>query len=378
MKLPRLLSLALFTPCAVLCAAETPATPPPNLAAPVPVKPAAPTAAAKVATADSLPLHVALDTPRGVAVDGAGKLYVSDFSANVIYQVSLTPPLSAVAIPAPGATPPAANSAFGGPCEMAVDAQGNLYVADADNHVIRKILASKSGAPTEMILLAGNVGVSGTEDGPGPAARFGTPTAVAVDAAGNVYVADNQNATVRKITPAGVVSTLAGKAGAVGNVDGTGAEARFSTPRGIAVDKAGNIFVADEGNSNIRKITPAGVVTTVAGSSTETAFKDGPAKDATFGAPRGLCVDAAGNLFIADTNNNLVRKITPDGTVSAFAGQIAGGMADGPAKDARFSAPRAIAVDAAGNLYLADSDNSAVRKITPAGVVTTLLVGMGP
>jgi sugar lactone lactonase YvrE len=360
-----------------LGAAETPApaASTPNLAAPVPVKPAAPTVAAKPITADSLPIHVTLDNPRGVAVDASGKVYVSDFSGAVIYQVSLTPPLSAVAIPAPGTQPPPPNSAFSGPCEMAVDAQGNLYVADADNHVIRKILASKSGPPTEMIVLAGNVGVSGTEDGTGPAARFGTPTAVAVDAVGNVYVADNQNATIRRITPAGVVTTLAGKAGATGNVDGTGADARFNTPRGIAVDKAGNIFVADEGNSNIRKITPAGVVTTFAGSAAETAFKDGPAKDATFGAPRGLCVDASGNVFVADTNNNLVRKITPDGTVSTFAGQISGGMSDGTGTAARFSGLRAIAADASGNLYVADSDNGAVRKITPTGVVTTVIAG---
>ena len=203
-------------------------------------------------------------------------------------------------------------------------------------------------------------------------AGFNIPTGVAVDSAGNVYVADQGNHTIRKITPAGVVSTLAGLAGSAGSTDGTGSAARFFQPLGVAVDAAGNVYVADTNNQTIRKITPAGVVSTLAGLANSQGSTDGTGSAARFFAPTSVAVDAVGDVYVADDSNHTIRKITPAGVVSTLAG-LAGsaGFADGTGSAARFNNPSGVTVDAAGNAYVADSDNSAIRKITPAGVVTT-------
>ena len=210
-------------------------------------------------------------------------------------------------------------------------------------------------------------------DGTGSAARFYFPNGVAVDSAGNVYVADTNNYTIRKITPSGVVSTLAGLAGSPGSADGTGSAARFNDPYGVAVDSAGNVYVADTGNNTIRKITPSGVVSTLAGLAGSIGSADGTGSAARFFQPYGVAVDSAGNVYVADTNNNTIRKITPSGVVSTLAG-LAGsfGSADGTGSAARFYYPEGVAVDSAGNVYVADTGNDTIRKITPSGVVSTL------
>ena len=219
--------------------------------------------------------------------------------------------------------------------------------------------------------LAGAAGSPGSADGPG--ARFAYPRGVAVDAAGTVYVADTNNSTIRKITPAGVVSTLAGTAASNGSADGTGAGARFNNPFGVAVDAAGAVYVADTNNSTIRKITPAGVVTTLAGTAGSGGSADGTGAAARFNVPIGVAVDAAGTVYVADTNNNTIRKITPAGAVSTLAGTAGSfGSADGTGASARFAYPRGVAVDAAGAVYVADEGNSTIRKIMPAGAVSTL------
>jgi hypothetical protein len=197
---------------------------------------------------------------------------------------------------------------------------------------------------------------------------------VAVDPAGNTYVADNDNNTIRKISPAGEVTTLAGAPGESGNVDGVGINARFDDPEGIAVDAAGNVYVADTDNNTIRKITPAGLVTTLAGSPDETGSADGTGVNARFDEPDGIAVDAAGNVYVADTDNSTIRKITPQGIVSTLAGQAnEEGDADGTGAAARFSFPRDLDIDAQGNLYVLDSGNHTVRKITPLGEVSTVV-----
>jgi DNA-binding beta-propeller fold protein YncE len=254
---------------------------------------------------------------RGIAIDAAGNLYVSD----------------------------AADDRY------ASDAAGNHYVADRGNHRIRKITPAG-----EVTTLAGG-GERGFADGVGSDAKFYRPSGIASDAAGNLYVADFANHCIRKITPAGEVSTLAGGEG--GFADGVGSDARFLGPHGIASDAAGNLYVAD-GNSSIRKITPAGEVSTLAGR--EEGFADGIGDGAKFYHPRGIAIDAAGNLYVADTDNHRIRMITPAGKVSTLAGGE-DGFADGIGSDARFYFPHGIAIDAAGNLYVADTFSNRIRKI---------------
>ena len=267
-------------------------------------------------------------------------------------------------------------AAFAEPQGVAVDAAGNLYVADTSNDTIRKI--TPGGAVTT---LAGQPGVAGAQDGVGSGARFDGPTGIAVDPGGNLYVADTFNSTVRKITPGGSVTTLAGLAPTVaapapineGSGNGTGAAARFATPRGVAVDAAGNVYVADTGNSIIRKITPIGVVTTLAGLAGNPNTNDGTGAAARFNYPFGIAADSAGDLWVADTSNSTIRAITPVGVVTTLAGLANNtGNGGGPGPAARFSLPTGIAVDSHGNLFVADMNNSTLREITPDDTVVTL------
>ena len=266
---------------------------------------------------------------------------------------------------------------FNGPSSVAVDGAGNVFVADSRNNTIRKI------TPTGVVTtLAGTAGLSGSADGTGAAARFNGPSGVAVDGAGNVFVADSKNKTIRKITPGGVVTTLAGTAGLSGSADGTGAAARFNSPAGLAVDGAGNVFVGDVGNCAIRNITPTGVVTTLAGSAGLSGSADGTGAAARFSFLfEGVAVDGAGNVFVAD--GCAIRKITPGGVVTTLAGSAdSQGSADGTGAAASFNFPYGVAVDGAGNVFVADTQNDTIRKITSAGVVTTLAgsagLGFGP
>ena len=254
------------------------------------------------------------------------------------------------------------------PNSVAVDSTGNVYVADTANNTIRK------STPNGIVsTLAGISGSHGSADGIGGNARFWAPFGIAVDRSGNVYVADTANNTIRKITPNGVVSTLAGLAGHPGNKDGIGINARFRNPWGVAVDDAGNVFVADMSNDTIRKITPTGVVSTLAGQAGMSGSVDGFGSQARFNAPYDVAADNAGNVYVSDSANDTIRKITPSGVVSTLAGLpgYAGGT-DGNGKDARFWNPQGLAVDSKENIYVADSGNNTVRKITPMGVVTTL------
>jgi hypothetical protein len=212
--------------------------------------------------------------------------------------------------------------------------------------------------------LAGTAGSAGSADGVRSAARFHSPSGLAVDGAGNVYVADTGNNTVRKITSSGGVTTLAGAAGLFGSVDGTGSAARFSQPSGVAVDAAGTVYVADTGNNTIRKITSGGVVTTLAGAagSGNPGAADGAGSIARFNGPQGVAVDGAGSVYVADGSNATIRKITSDGMVTTLAGTAGSlGVADGPGSAAQFNRPASVAVDAADNLYVADSVNNTIR-----------------
>ncbi len=253
---------------------------------------------------------------------------------------------------------------FSYPKGIAIDASGNVYVADTFNKTIRKI--TLAGAVTTF---AGS-GTQGYADGIGTAAKFYSPSGVAVDGSGNVYVADTNNHRIRKITTSGVVTTLAGS-GTAGYADGTGTSAQFFQPLGVAVDGSGNVYVADYGNHRIRKITSSGVVNTLAGSGVA-GYADGTGTVAQFNWPSGVEVDGSGNVYVADYTNHRIRKITPSGVVSTLAGSGTAGFADGIGIAAKFYWPSDVAVDGSGNVYVADSGNHRIRKITPAGVVTSL------
>ena len=256
---------------------------------------------------------------------------------------------------------------FGVPQGAAVDSAGNVYIADTFNHTIRKI--TPGGVVTT---LAGLAGVSGSADATGSAARFNSPRGVAVDSAGTVYVADTNNHTIRTITAGGVVTTLAGFPGSSGTTDATGNNARFNQPRGIAVDGAGVLYVADTNNHTIRKITAGAVVTTLAGLAGTSGKPTGRAAPHGSTVPRGVAVDSAGMVYVADTNNNNIRQITAAGVVTRLAGATSPGGFDGTGPGARFNAPEGVAVDGAGVVYVADTVSDTIRKITPGGVVTTL------
>ena len=253
-----------------------------------------------------------------------------------------------------------ASAQFAYPRFLAFDPEGVLYITDYGNHRIKKMATDGT-----VSILAGS-GATGSTNATGTAASFFYPDGIDLDAAGNVYVADGSNHRIRKITPAGVVTTLAGST--QGYVDATGTSARFTFPRGVAVDANGNVFVAEESH-RIRKITPAGVVTTFAGSTQGSA--DGTGTAAQFAYPMGIAIDDAGMLYVADSANHRVRKITPAGVVTTLAGSTQG-FADGTGTAAQFNQPFGIAVYGVGNLYVTDANNHRIRLISPAGVVTTL------
>lgn len=255
-------------------------------------------------------------------------------------------------------------ASFFNPAGVAVDSSGNIYVADTNNNDIRKI------TPAGVVTTFAGTGSAGHANGTGTAASFAAPTGVAVDQNGNVYVADSGNNEIRKITPTGVVTTLAGSTTA-GSADGTGSSASFNGPFALAVDSLGNVFVADTVNNEIREITPSGVVTTLAGSTTA-GSANGSSTSASFYLPHGIAVDSAGNLYVADTGNNEIRKISSSDVVSTLAGSGAQGHADGTGSAASFDNPFGVTVDAEGNLYVADTFNNEIRKVTAAAVVTTL------
>lgn len=283
-------------------------------------------------------------------------------------QGNASSPTSPPASPVP---PDATQARFNQPLGIARDGSGNLYVADSANHTIRKI--STAGVVTT---LAGMAGTSGSSDGTGAAARFSALKGIAVDSEGNVYAVDNSS--VRKISPLGIVTTLAGAAGELGDADGTGSAARFRRPWGIAVDAAGNVYVADTENLLVRRITPAGMVSTHAGTRGMRGRADGSVASATFLGPMGIAIDTGGNLYLTDwfgppapnipEGSTFIRRISSDGSVSTVAGTM-----NGEAGPGAFMDTFAITTDGIGNVFVAAMRS--VRRVGAAGSITTIATG---
>jgi hypothetical protein len=337
--------------------------------------------ATQVGSADGTGSAARFYMPASVAVDGAGNLYVADRYNSTIREVTpvgtnwVVTTLAGLAgmmytnwVDGTGT-----DARFNEPSGVAVDGAGNLYVADTENGAIREV--SPVGTNWVVSTISGQAGNTNFNGGTGTNALFYLPTGVTVDSAGNVYVA-NGDSTIRKVTPVGtnwVVTSLAGQAGNPGSADGTGINAQFNYPQGVAADSAGDVYVADTDNNAIRKVTSAGLVTTVAGLASSKGRADGTGSNARFDQPFGVAADSAGDVYVADTDNNTIREITSAGVVSTIAG-LAGvqGSADGVGTDALFYWPYGVAADSAGNVYVADTGNNTIRKVTPAGVVTTL------
>ena len=266
-----------------------------------------------------------------------------------------------------GANGAGTNALFSDPAAMVADSPGNLFVADSGNHAIRKV--SSAGLVTTF---AGQLGVVGS-GGTGAQAKFNRPCGIAMDRAGNLFVSDTGNHTIRKITPAGGVSTIAGSVGQSDFANGSGTTARFSSPLGLAVAADGTLYVADSGNHVIRVISPSGVVSTFAGSPENWGSDDGAGGVARFNGPVGVALNESGDLLVSDANNHTIRKVATSGVVATWAGTAGlDGCVDGNGRSARFCMPAELAVDRHGNVFLADSFNHVVRKISREGRVTTV------
>ena len=325
--------------------------------------------------------------PTGVVPDPAGNLYVADFLNHAIRKMSLMGTnwivttiagLPGVADYADGTN---SDARFNRPAGIAIDTAGNLFVAERYNHVIRKI--TPSGTDWVVSTVAGLHGVTGGADGTNDQARFWLPSGIAVDSSNVLYVADTSNFTIRQITPVGtnwVVSTIAGSVNNFGFADGINSQALFNFPYGIAIGGEGKLYVADAGTNAIRELARAGPdwsVTTIAGQTGTAGWDDGAGGIAKFNFPSGVALDSAGNVYVADQSNYTIRKLTPQSTgwiVSTIAGSVTNaGSANGIGTNALFKKPWGVAVDKAGTVFVAEYSNSLIRSGVSLSVPAPLL-----
>ena len=311
-----------------------------------------------------------LRLPAGVALGGAGNLYIADTANQRIRKVDAAGVISTVAgdgtfgFGGDGGPATAAQLYF--PNGVAPDGAGNLYIADFNNQRIRKVDAA---GVISTVAGDGTFGFGG-DGGPATAAQLYLPSDVALDGAGNLYIADTANQRIRKVDAAGMISTVAGDGTqGYGGDGGPATAAQLYFPYGVAPDGSGNLYIVDSANQRIRKVDASGVITTVAGDGTRGYGGDGgPAVAAQLDLPYGVALDGAGNLYIADTSNDRIRKVDASGAISTVAGDGTRGYGGdgGPAVAAQLDLPRGVALDGAGNLYIADSGNDRIRRLTPA------------
>jgi uncharacterized protein (TIGR03437 family) len=316
-----------------------------------------------------------LNYPTGVAIDSSGALYFADTQNGRIRRIGADGIITTVAGNGKsgydGDNNSAINAMLNSPEGVAVDASGNLYIADTLNDRIRKVDASG-----KITTVAGNgPGYSG-DNGPASRAQLARPKEMFFDKTGNLYIADSANLVIRKIDTNGIISTIAGSAAAGFSGDGgTALKATLGAPNGVAVDSHGNIYIADTLNLRVRKVSPDGTISTVCGNGK---FRNAPDNTLAINAfllqPEDVAIDAKGNLLIADTQTNRVAKVTPDGIMTTFAGtgQYGFGGDGGPATKAFLTAPRGLAVATDGTVYIIDSENFRIRKVSPDGTIMTI------
>lgn len=280
-------------------------------------------------------LSSGFNMPSGIGSDAQSNIYVCDYGSGAIRKITLSGLVSTIGY-------------VGTPTGLTADAAGNTYISNFDNHSIHKI--STTGANSVF------VGASGS---------FSSPGGLNFDLGGDLYLADQKNNKIKKISSTGFVTTVAGS-GATGSLDGNAASATFNNPAGVAVDRAGNVYVADAGNNKIRKITPAGVVSTLAGNGTA-GSTDGTGTNARLYYPTGITIDPLDNLYIADYRNNRIRKISPSGVVTTLAGNGSAGNLNGIGTNSSFNGPIMLAFDVQGNLFITDFQNNLIRKISLTG-----------
>lgn len=315
----------------------------------------------QIGTNDGPAMEARFDLPVSIARDDGGNIYVGEWTS-AIRRISTDGTVTTLAgklredglVDGPGA-----EARFFAVAGLAVDPEGNLYAADFRNHAIRKITANGT-----VSTFAG--GTWGYSDGIGRDAQFIWPQGLAIDTSGTIFVIDRYAENIRKITPDGAVTAIAGlEGGAVSgglfqDVDGTGTAARFWGPSSIAFGTDGNMYVADQDNSTIRKVTPNGVVSTYAGVTKVRGTNDGPALTARFSLPHALVVDSNMNLYLTERVTGALRKVASDGTVSTVQ------MLDSVGQSIRFGSPEGMTIDTEGNLYVADSANRVILKGTRA------------
>ncbi|MCX6396057.1 MAG: PxKF domain-containing protein [Propionibacteriales bacterium] len=316
-----------------------------------------------------------LFNPYGVAVDGSGNVYIADTVNNRVEKVTPGGQLSVIAGTGDTGAPtegPATSSNLDLPIGVAVDGSGNVYIADYGNNRVEQVTPGG-----QLSVIAGTSSQGAPTAGPATSSNLNSPAGVAVDGSGNVYIADQGNHRVEQVTPGGQLSVIAGTGVAGAPTAGPATSSNLDNPTGVVVDGTGNVYIADGRNNQVEKVTPGGQLSVIAGTGAAGAPTAGPATSSNLRTPFGVAVDGSGNVYIADTSNHRVEKVTPGGQLSVIAGTgAAGAPTAGPATSSNLSYPTGVAVDGTGNVYIADFGNHRVEKLVAPPPATIYAFGL--